>query len=978
MHNRIHALYQLTLEKYKKYHLRLRKNLSSGRYHTFSNRKKQQIVHKIEKLRARLARLKWQLRVAMASGLIAATSIGTETTAQQLGPFVENTIDNPLPPIAIIGSNKRIDFADMDGDGDLDLIMGTTSSSVLQYYENTGTRTSPQYTQRIGTQNPFDGISAGTLPAPFAADFDGDKDIDIALSYFSATIEDNIRFLENRDIDRDGAIGEPSFVELVDFPTPVSGVRGDNFNVISTFVDLDNDQVLEAFAGSNSGSVNPESLSFFVYSDTQEQYIKTDLPAGLESFTQNQSYNVAPTFSDVDEDGDFDLIVGTTDGTIRYFRNNDLDDDILGNNYSFTELVGTENPFEGIDAGSNATPTFADIDGDEDDDLIIGNLSRSNPIAFYEKQDGAFTLNTDLKPFGGVDVGYGATPSFVDIDDDGDMDAFIGGKYGYSTGYVKFYKNTGNSFAEVTDDENPVSELRNGFPNPSFVDIDGDEDFDLFLDAYDDITFSENIGSPTSVALGGQNNTLLNANLEGLSRYYKTTFADIDEDGDLDAIIGHEPYPGTTSLEFHRNTGTLQSPKFELDQTNNPFIDLTEDELSLRPVPEFVDIDHDGDQDLFVGTTSGNVLFFLNTEEGKFDVSLDQTLNPLAGASVIYRAAPAFADIDQDGDLDAFIGNQNGNIIYFENQNLPPAINGLSSTTFTENDAPVPVAAALNIADTDNDLIIGARISVPVNYQAGDDILAFTPQAGVTGTFDVTSGILNLTGTASIDTYQTLLRSITFQSTGERIVSGVRIITMSVTDYDATTPTPVSTEVNVVSVNDVPVVTTSSYTVPAGGTLEIDLCSLINDPDNEFAELNISAIGTRPEVSLTVSGCILTLDYSQSGFSGTDSITIRACDGTDCAENSITVEVEGDNPGPLEVYTAVSPNGDGLNDWWEILKLSTPNKIDLYNRWGDNVKSITDYVSQENNQLDDLPAGTYFYKIESPQGSYTGYLVIKK
>src|SRR5690606_23800485 len=99
----------------------------------------------------------------------------------------------------------------------------------------------------------------------------------------------------------------------------------------------------------------------------------------------------------IDNDGDFDAFIGAFDGTIRFYLN----------------------------TGNNNSP------------------------AFIEQTGGS-------NPFHGVDVGYYSSPAFVDIDNDGDFDAFIGEHFGT----IKYYRNTGNNsnptFTEQTGGDNPL------------------------------------------------------------------------------------------------------------------------------------------------------------------------------------------------------------------------------------------------------------------------------------------------------------------------------------------------------------------------------------------------------------------------------------------------------------------------------------------------------------------------------------------
>jgi len=95
----------------------------------------------------------------------------------------------------------------------------------------------------------------------------------------------------------------------------------------------------------------------------------------------------SPVLSDVDGDGDLDLVVGNWDGQIRYFEN-------TGSPQfpAFTERTGNLNPMDDIDVGSGAAPVLSDLDGDGD--LSSWDVSRVTNMRgmFY----GASTFNANL------------------------------------------------------------------------------------------------------------------------------------------------------------------------------------------------------------------------------------------------------------------------------------------------------------------------------------------------------------------------------------------------------------------------------------------------------------------------------------------------------------------------------------------------------------------------------------------------------
>jgi len=90
------------------------------------------------------------------------------------------------------------------------------------------------------------------------------------------------------------------------------------------------------------------------------------------------------------------------------------------------------------------------------------------------------------------------------------------------------------------------------------------------------------------------------------------------------------------------------------------------------------------------------------------------------------------------------------------------------------------------------------------------------------------------------------------------------------------------------------------------------------------------------------------------------------------------------------VYNGFSPNKDDqVNPFFRIGNIETfspQNTVTIYNRWGDIVFDVKDYDNREatkrfegiHNNGKDLPAGTYFYKIETNSKTFTGYLSLKR
>lgn len=190
--------------------------------------------------------------------------------------------------------------------------------------------------------------------------------------------------------------------------------------------------------------------------------------------------------------------------------------------------------------------------------------------------------------------------------------------------------------------------------------------------------------------------------------------------------------------------------------------------------------------------------------------------------------------------------------------------------------------------------------------------------------------------------------------------------------------------------NQPPVISTASAATEIEGTATINLQALISDPDNN-ADITTLRIIEFPlsgaAASIDASGNLV-INYAGISFSGQDQLTIEVCDSEGiCVQQQIFIEVTGD----IVVMNGLSPNGDNANDYFQIkyinvLESTRQNRVTIFNRWGDAVFETTNYNNRDNvfigqNQNgNDLPSGTYLYRIEFSGGRspLTGYLVLKR
>ena len=225
------------------------------------------------------------------------------------------------------------------------------------------------------------------------------------------------------------------------------------------------------------------------------------------------------------------------------------------------------------------------------------------------------------------------------------------------------------------------------------LDIDNDGDLDAFVGYKTNTVYFENTGSATNPTFAASI-----ANPFGIQEpnddeiFISPTFADIDNDGDLDAFFGN----AGGNIQYYENTGSASSPSFATPITN-PF-GLAD--VGSRSRPTFADVDGDGDLDAFVGENSGNFFYFENTGSASSPNFATPVTNPFGLTDVGYISSPTFADIDNDGDLDLFSGGTPDGILYFENNQLPVATDDSATT---DEDTPITGNVLSNDTDPDSD-----------------------------------------------------------------------------------------------------------------------------------------------------------------------------------------------------------------------------------------------------------------------------------
>jgi hypothetical protein len=583
-------------------------------------------------------------------------------------------------PNTFSGGHNNIEhqFVDIDGDGDFDLIY-LDSDGTYGWYENIGNKFNPQFI-----------LSFDTIPGLkfsdwfYFVDIDNDGDYDLFTGGTAALIE----FRRNT-----GSQTNPFFTLEIDTLLDTEGnVIFSEFGCNPVFIDIDGDGDFDFLTGNSIGTITfyeniGNNLTFdfkFITNFWQDILIiggpsKPDFKNPfyadeelLSARTLNLHGASSLDFADIDNDGDYDLFWGDFFSRSLYFiRNNgtaaaaQMDTPYTYNTYPRNE--------DSIWTSGFNMPRLVDIDGDEDLDLFVSvlyNPTVPQSLMFFRNvgtQQNPNYLKVTEDYLKTLDAGTLSTPFFIDIDGDGDKDLFIGcGKS--PNGTLHFFENTGSA-------DNPYFILRDSLYfgiqgeetiAPAFGDLDGDGDYDLLIGEFlGRISYYENTGNKFSPDFVFREQLRdINNNFISAGNIARPFLIDVSNNGLLDLVLGG--FNGRITL--YRNIGTAENYIFERDDSYFGNLDVGD-----NSAPFLIDYTKDGKLELFTGSdqlatrSSGNIYYYRNDgtlELPVWNLVTDKFLNQSFGNN----AAPFFTDIENDGDLDLFIGNVKGGLYYFENQ----------------------------------------------------------------------------------------------------------------------------------------------------------------------------------------------------------------------------------------------------------------------------------------------------------------------
>lgn len=495
-------------------------------------------------------------------------------------------------------------------------------------------------------------IAGDTLKAPWTGgfnsvipveiEFNGDNLMDLFL--FDRAGNRITTFINNGSTGTDAYGYAPEYSDLL--PPLHDWVRS---------VDYDCDGDLDLFTYTNS-AMGVWRNDFSVGTGLQFTQVSTQLISWYGSL-QNPIFVTQvnmPALEDVDNDGDLDIITfANSSNYLEYHRNYAMDSlgicgafrfslepycwgyfklsgltniGILNQNCRAGLADDDQNVFaeDTRHSGSVLTPLDQGCDGDMD--VLNGDLLGQNMLYLENggNPDSAYITSQDsLFPVYDVPVNLQNLPAayYMDLDNDGKKDLLVSpfATVGEDYSNMLFYKNTTDNCSNVFD-----------FVTNRFI-------------------------TEQSIDAGTASNVC---------------FFDVNNDGLKDILVGNDlyfnpnPLLAYSRIAYFRNNGSANQPSFEL---------VTDDWLSLSGItqyalyPAFGDLDGDGDEDLLFGNSDGTLIQYLNTAGAGNTPSFTFASPAYQGIDIGNNSMPQIVDVNRDGKNDLLVGERAGVLNYFEN-----------------------------------------------------------------------------------------------------------------------------------------------------------------------------------------------------------------------------------------------------------------------------------------------------------------------
>ncbi len=525
-------------------------------------------------------------------------------TSLVLSNYGSNNLNIYISPVDIPA------IADIDYDGDLDILTFSILGGFVEYHKNmamelTGNCDTVAFEFSESCWGLFyEGLNSYILNCPncqcppivnpnaadekqkhagstlLAIDIDNDNDMDLVLGDVSYN---NLNLLIN------GGDNQNALMISVDsiFPQNHSNTIAADMHVYPAtyYLDVTNDGVKDLIVTTNSQNNSENFESSWLYKNAGQtnnpdfNFVQTNF---LQSDMIDLGKSAFPTFYDYNNDSLLDLVVGNYGYHVAYndpisslalFENTGTKDipkyDLIDRDW---QGISTVNLNTNLNIPVlNISPTFGDLDGDGDKDMLLGDAD--GELHYFNNQAGNF--NITLPNYFSIDVGYFSQPQLVDVDRDGLLDIIIGEQ----DGSLNYCPNSGTvtnaafdtiikNWGGIDVDTNYFS---SGYSSPKLIDSNGV--YQLFVGSYTGTIYQfTNIDGNLSGQFLPVYSTAANLWDGGKCAF---ALADINNDNQLEMILGNLSggiayFSSDTLLNDTSTTNTLNNKQTNFSIYPNP------------------------------------------------------------------------------------------------------------------------------------------------------------------------------------------------------------------------------------------------------------------------------------------------------------------------------------------------------------------------------------------------------------------------
>jgi hypothetical protein len=421
-----------------------------------------------------------------------------------------------------------------------------------------------------------------------------------------------------------------------------------------------------------------------------------------------------PAFSDVDNDGDLDLLIYGTE--VSFYQNMAKENDQRCDTLDFTFMDQCWGKFSSFGNPTHNTLTFG--------------------ISCRGTGDQPDTLDRPMRQHSGQSI------LAIDLNGDSLKDVLIGDVIQNN---ITAAFNTGTAAsAKFTSQDTAFP----GYNVPAalfsmdvchYLDIDNDSIRDLIISPYQSnissdfksVWYYHNKGTDSHPIFNYQQDNYLQEQMIEVGEGSAPVFLDYDGDGLQDIVVGNYGYFNSnyangfqTNLSLYKNVGTPTTPSYKLITRNFAGIDS----LGINGIyPAFGDLDGDGDQDMVLGQQNGHLLYFNNTAGAGNPCAFHLVSSYYDSINVGQYAAPQLIDVNRDGKLDLLIGKRNGALSYYQNTGTT-TVPVFSSSPTNSNFGGVYVTKAgyvtgysvpclYNVAGNTYELLVGSESGFLYHYK---------------------------------------------------------------------------------------------------------------------------------------------------------------------------------------------------------------------------------------------------------------------